>query len=120
VNIGQNTDERKGAIIMIQGTTPTHKFTLPFEFTDDCDIETFRIAYEQNGKVVLTKEHQDENVTTESCGIITVKLTQEETLMFDENCPVRIQLHLKMTNGDALASKPKSVPVYVLLDRRAI
>ena len=108
---------------MIQGTTPTHKFTLPFVFTDTYDCDSFRISYEQNGKIVLTKKYQDENTDIKgntNGDIIIVKLTQEETLKFDANCPVRIQLHLKMTNGDVLASKIETVPVYILLDRRVI
>ena len=97
---------------MIQGTTPTHTFNLPF---DSSNIECLRIVYEQNKKVILSKEE-----CTMSGSKLELKLTQEETLMFDENIPVRIQLHIKMTNGEVCASKPVSVQVYELLDRREI
>ena len=97
---------------MIQGTTPTHTFNLPF---DSANIECLRIVYEQNKKVILAKEE-----CTKDGNKLELKLTQEETLMFDENIPVRIQLHVKFTNGEVGASKPTTVPVYELLDRREI
>ena len=99
---------------MIQGTTPTHKFYLPFD-TDN--IENVRIAYEQKGKIVLTKELSDCDQDGE-CLMTT--LTQEETLMFDANVNVRIQLHVRNRDDNVIASKPISVPVYVLLDKRVI
>lgn len=99
---------------MIQGTTPTHKFSLPFEAS--C-IKAVRIAYEQKGKILLTKELRD--CKPEQNGL-TTQLTQEETLKFDANVNVRVQLHVLTNNDEALASKPISVPVYVLLDKRVI
>lgn len=99
---------------MIQGTTPTHKFHLPFNADN---IKKVRISYEQNGKIVLTKEMKDCEQDGE-CLMTT--LTQEETLKFDANVNVRIQLHVLNGNDNAIASKPISVPVYVLLDKRVI
>jgi hypothetical protein len=99
---------------MIQGTTPTHKFHLPF---DTENIKNVRIAYEQKGKIVLTKELTDCDRDGE-CLMTT--LTQEETLKFDANVNVRIQLHVRNEDDKAIASKPISVPVYVLLDKRVI
>lgn len=99
---------------MIQGTTPTHTFNLPF--TTDT-ISALRIAYEQSGKVVLTKETNDVETTSKT---ITVKLTQEETLKFDANVPVRIQLHVRMEDDTTMASVVETVPVYILLDRRVL
>ena len=99
---------------MIQGTTPTHKFHLPFNADY---IKKVRISYEQNGKIVLTKEMTDCEQDGE-CLMTT--LTQEETLKFDANVNVRIQLHVLNHEDKAIASKPISVPVYVLLDKRVI
>lgn len=97
---------------MIQGTTPTHLFNLPFETSM---IEAVRIVYEQNKKIILVKEECTMNENS-----LELKLTQEETLQFDENIPVRIQLHIRTKTDDAYASKVFTVPAYELLDRREI
>lgn len=99
---------------MIQGTTPTHTIHLPFEAST---IAAMRLTYEQKGKIVLTKEKDDFEV---SGNTIAAKLTQEETLLFDANIQVRIQLHVRTNNGKALATRPWTVPVYILLDRREV
>ena len=96
---------------MIQGTTPTHKFNLDI---DTGLISKLRISYEQNGKIVLYKEKEDCDFTANA---ITVKLTQEETLKFDAPGNARIQLHAVTPSGDSMATKPMSVPVYILLDK---
>ena len=59
---------------MYRGTTPTFKFTLPFE------VGTLKAAYisiEQNRRVMLEKSIEE---CTLSDKTISVKLTQEETL----------------------------------------
>lgn len=96
---------------MIQGTTPTHKFSVDI---DTGLIAKLRISYEQNGKIVLNKEKKD---CTFYGNTITTKLSQEETMKFDAPGNVRIQLHAISTGGDSLATMPVSVPVYILLDK---
>lgn len=99
---------------MTQGTTPLHTFVLPFN-TDI--IQTVRVSYEQKGKIVLEKSTAD---IARSENNFALTLTQEETLLFDANVLVRIQLHILTTTGSALVSKPKSVPVYILLSKKVI
>lgn len=99
---------------MIQGSTPLHTFVLPFS-TDF--IQSIRVTYEQNKKVILSKETPDVAMNGNT---VALRLSQEETLLFDSVVPARIQLHILTTGGDALPSKPKTVPVYVLLDKRVI
>ncbi len=99
---------------MIQGSTPLHTFVLPFN-TDL--IQAVRVTYEQKKKIVLSKETDE--VAMEG-NTIALRLSQEETLLFDSLVPARIQLHILTTGGDALPSKPKTLPVYVLLDKRVI
>ena len=96
---------------MFQGTTPTHRFNVDI---DTALISKLRISYEQNGKIVLTKEKED---CTLNGYTITTKLDQEETIKFDAPGNVRIQLHVITTSGDSLVTKPVSVPVYILLDK---
>ena len=99
---------------MTQGTTPLHTFVLPF---DTSVIQSVRVSYEQKGKIVLEKETNSFEKTTNA---LALTLTQEETLLFDALVPVRIQLHILTTGGSALASKPKDVPVYILLSKKVI
>ena len=99
---------------MIQGSTPLHTFVLPFSTEL---IHSVRVTYEQKNKIVLSKETND--VAMEG-NTIALRLSQDETLLFDSLVPARIQLHILTTGGDALPSKPKTVPVYVLLDKRVI
>lgn len=84
---------------MIKGTTPTHTFFLPFE-TDV--IKDVRITYVQNGTVVLNKEA--ENCTMKG-NEVSVKLTQEDTMMFNEGACVEVQVRVLTVAGDALASE---------------
>lgn len=95
---------------MIQGTTPKHTFNIDFKTEL---IDKLRISYEQNGKIILSKERED-------CyfgeTVISTFLTQEETLKFDAPGNVRIQIHA-LVGDNSLVSKPVSVPVYILLDK---
>lgn len=99
---------------MTQGSTPLHTFVLPF---DAAIIQAVRISYEQKGKIVLVKETKD---VSKSGNALALNLTQEETLLFDALVPVRIQLHVLTTGGAAMPSKPKTVPVHILLNKKVI
>lgn len=94
----------------MRGTTPTHIFRLPF---DTALIKSVRITYAHNKKPVLIKE-------TEQCTLegdtITVRLTQEETLLFKNNWDVEIQLRVLKTDGDVLRSEIYHRYTGVLLD----
>ena len=61
---------------MIQGTTPTHTFTLPFDVSM---VEKVRIIYSQKDQPVVIKN-------TEDCQLegndVFVVLTQEDTFAF--------------------------------------
>lgn len=84
---------------MIRGSTPTHTFELPFDVKY---IKDGRISYMQDGAVVLEKQIDD---CTLEGQVITVKLTQEETLLF--NCfkgYVYIQIKLLTQNGEVIYS----------------
>lgn len=99
---------------MVQGSTPLHSFVLPFSTEL---IAAVRVAYEQKKKIVLVKETQDVMMQD---NVIGLRLTQEETLLFDPLVPARIQLHILTAGGDALPSRPVTVPVHILLDKRVI
>ena len=84
---------------MIRGTTPTLEFTIPF------DMELIAEAYvtlSQKNKVVLDKRLMDCQCSENK---LSVKLTQEETLMLDCAYKTEIQVRVRTVDGDALASE---------------
>lgn len=98
----------------MRGTTPIHKFTLPIDTALLCKI---KIIYAQDDNELLTKRDCD---CTCDGRTITVKLTQEETFLFDCKKSVQIQLRAKTHDGDAVKSKIKLVSVGKCLDNEVI
>ncbi len=84
---------------LFRGTTPTLKFTLPFEVST---IEDAWITLAQGGSEVLTKTLADCNASEKT---LTVMLTQEETLKLTSANKTEIQLRVRTGDGKALASK---------------
>lgn len=84
---------------MIRGTTPTLRFVIPF---DTSELSCVNVAISQAKKLVLEKE-------INSCelegNIILCPLTQEDTLLLRCNVLTEVQLRIKKTNGQALASE---------------
>lgn len=95
---------------MIIGTTPTHTFNLPFEAAL---LKSVRVTYLQGEEVILKKE-TDECILTDTR--VVVKLSQKDTLKFDYQRPVYVQLRALTTHGDALAILPKMVSAGQCLD----
>lgn len=91
--------------MITQATTPTHIFHIPF---DGSLLDKVLITYGQNDAALFSK-------TKEECACsgktVRVTLRQEETMQFDPNFPVQIQLRALTTGGDAVASKIKYVSV---------
>jgi hypothetical protein len=83
---------------MRRGTTPTHTMTLPFN-TDT--IDKIRILYSQKDELILTKNTED---CTISGNIVTVSLTQEDTLLFKNDIIIEIQVRILFKDGTAAAS----------------
>ena len=72
---------------MRRGTTPTHTFGWN-EPISVSDIKIVKVTYAQGGKVILEKRTKDCTLTE---GKISVRLTQEETMLFKDNEKVKIQ-----------------------------
>lgn len=91
---------------MIKGSTPTHKFNLPF--TVDI-IDKLQIKYAQNDENVITKEKADCVLDGKT---ICVTLKQEETLLFDcHKTTVQIQLKIKTLDGKVVISRLLTAPL---------
>lgn len=99
---------------MIRGTTPTHIFKLPFA-TDV--LEEIMILYVQNGEEILQKNIADVTLGTDT---ISLTLTQEETFLFDHKKNVQIQLRVKTTAGNVLASSIMVVRVEECLSEEVL
>lgn len=94
---------------MIRGTTPTLQFVLPFE---TINIKKLFITFSQDNKEVFTL---DESRCSLSNELVTVTLTQQETLMFTSNQTVRIQLRVLTVDDSALASSIITTSVQKIL-----
>ena len=86
---------------IMQGTTPTHTFNLPF---DTNIIKTVRIIYSQCGEKLFSRENKDDNVTLEGTQVRTT-LTQQETLSMDPEKVVEIQLRIVTLGGEVANSR---------------
>lgn len=98
---------------MRQGTTPTIQITI--NDIDLNEMQNIYVVFEQNG-YILKKESSDLNIEG---NIISVSLTQEETLNFKEGT-CNIQLRMITKGGVAIASPIKTTKVYRVLNKEVI
>ena len=113
---------------MISGSTPTNTFTLPF---DPYEGTKYRIVYAQgeNRKEKILFEKTTEDCTVNG-RVVSVRLTQEETLLFDctphylygkcEPYPVKIQIGVESPGGDVLWSNIIETPPERCLKRDGV
>ena len=99
---------------MFRATTPTHIFALPF---DTSLLQKIRITYQQGDVTVLQKTEADCTLTSSE---IKVMLTQEETLLFAQDERVSIQLRVKTTTGQVMASDIEKVFARACLDEEVL
>lgn len=83
---------------MIRSTTPMHVFNIPF---DSSNIKRLRITYVQKKLTVVEKTEKDAKFDGNT---ITVVLTQQDTLKFDDRRPVEIQIKVMLKNGKVAAT----------------
>lgn len=85
--------------IVIRGTTPTHEFVLPYPKEI---IKDLRIIYGQNKKALFVK-------TAEECyfgeGVVSVKLTQEETFLFNPGKKLYIEIRVRLINDEIVSTE---------------
>lgn len=95
---------------MIRGTTPTHYFDSPIDITT---ISKVNILYGQDDKLLFKKNNADCNLYD---GVISTKLTREQSLMFDHKKSAQVQAVIKTVGGDIIESLVITVGVDKLLD----
>ena len=83
---------------MIRGTTPRLEFTLPFETSL---LAEAWITLSQDKEAILDKTLKDCKCEGNT---LVLKLSQEETLKFEQNSRIEMQLRVRTLSGDAFAS----------------
>lgn len=95
---------------MVPGTTPTHSWTFPFStsFITNCSV-----SYKEKSETFLIKRM---NELTLKDNIVSVQLTQEETLDFmNRKKPIEVQLKYKIGN-EVMATPPYEIPIERIFD----
>lgn len=88
---------------MIRATTPTHKFTVPF---DPEEMQELLLTYSQLGRRILERRKEELTFSEEDEEhIISHLLGQVETARFRPGAPVQIQLRALTAAGEAMASQ---------------
>ena len=83
---------------MVRGTTPALRSEFPFELTNVAELW---VTLKPDNNIVLDKELAD----CECDGaILTLRLTQQETLKLNAFMPVAIQIRMRTNDGNAVAS----------------
>ncbi|MDR0671879.1 MAG: hypothetical protein LBF64_06155 [Oscillospiraceae bacterium] len=96
---------------MRRGTTPAHVFKTKLDLTPE-NVEKLFITYAQNGSVRVEKTLADAVLAEKS---VAVSLTQADTLRFDPDTIVSIQIRVLFADGTAIASNVLRVPVEIVL-----
>lgn len=99
---------------MIRGTTPTLRFILPFS------VELLDVVYitmQQDGDKVIEKTMDDCEAKE---NVLTVRLTQAETLELESGRMTEIQIRARMKSGDAVASEIMRTPTNRILKEGVI
>lgn len=84
---------------MLNGGTPTHEFELPIETSMISDV---LITYAQSGIIILEKCMKD---CVANGNTLSLKLKQEETLLFDRLTTIEIQLKIKTLGEEVIPSE---------------
>lgn len=97
-----------------RGTTPTHTFELPF---DTSLIKDITISYVQREVILFKKRIGD---CTFKDNVITLDLSQEETLKFDKSLLLKIQLKVLFIDDRVDASYEIVTPVDDIYDEEVM
>lgn len=81
-----------------RGTTPINYFDVPVDLTGAAVIY---LTYAQGGRTIIEKTIDDLTVTDDE---ISVQLTQEDTLAFNDRQSVDIQIRARFPDGNAVES----------------
>lgn len=83
----------------IRGTTPTITFNLPFDVST---IRNCEVYFAQNDELLVTKAIEDCVLEDRT---LSVTLSQEDTLAFDDDAKLEMQIRFVFTNGTVDATQ---------------
>ena len=83
---------------MIRGTTSTLQFAFPFELNNVAELW---VTLKQDNNIVLDKTLVDCELDG---SVLTLRLTQQDTLKLNAFLPVAIQIRIRTNDGNAVAS----------------
>ena len=97
---------------MIQGTTPTHVFYV------NADLRGAKVyvTYKQ-GDRIIEKTNNDIIVHADS---LIVPLNQGDTMIFDDNKPIKIQIRYVKKSGESSASQIMMTDIQSILKKGVI
>lgn len=96
------------------GCTEKHSFIIPFKPNE---ISAVSIVYEQNDRIVLKKTLKDCDFEGNE---IFARISQEESLIFEDNRSVNIQLKIRLIDGTVTKSKIIQAVSDELIEREVI
>lgn len=85
--------------MIAKGCTCKNSFPIPYEKEE---IATLFITYQQDKETVIEKSITD---CTFEDGMVSVYLSQEETLSFEDDVIIKVQIRGRLNNGAATKSK---------------
>ena len=97
---------------MYRATTPLHTFVFDVNPTET--FKTILITYAQDNQIILEKGKEDLSVTAsgESEYEASLRLTQEETKLFNNKSSVKVQVRALTYDDEAVASAKMTVQVH--------
>lgn len=101
-------------ITILPGTTPVQSFTIPI---DTGLVKNARVVYAQRDAVIVVREGDGLKMEGNE---ISFRLTQEETLRFQPDSPVNIQLRILTHDGNVPKIKPVTVSIEKCFDREVL
>lgn len=111
---------------MFRATTPKHTFV--FDVDPDATFKEILVTYAQEGKVVLEKEKEDMtfgeqlNDQGDTEYLASLKLTQEETNLFNTRISknVTIQVRVLTVDDEAVAFNKIQIPLHDVLNDKVL
>lgn len=91
-------------IMFVPGETISHKFFIPVV---QGDVVKLNVSYRQEGRIVLVKQVYPGSVTNDSSGVgssFVVTLSQEESLLFQNNKSYTVQVNMLLKDNVRCAS----------------
>ena len=89
--------------MLIPGETISHQFTIPFLVSE---IHSVYVSYKQKDDIILERNVPSRNIEQieDDKSQVTVVLSQDESLLFKDDCAYTIQLNVITTFGSRIAS----------------